>query len=59
MLIYLQHTQGNKQAEDDANREADAKIKEIQAAGGKGEAEVIENLLHAVFEVKPVPPSKK
>ncbi|KAI2618293.1 vacuolar ATPase [Hypomontagnella submonticulosa] len=53
-----EHTQGNKQAEDEANREADAKIKEIQAAGKKGQAQVVDELLKAVFEVKPVPPEK-
>ncbi|KAI1389305.1 vacuolar ATPase [Hypoxylon trugodes] len=53
-----EHTQGNKQAEDEANRDADAKIQEIQAAGKKNQAKVVEDLLKAVFEVKPVPPSK-
>ncbi|KAI5860833.1 vacuolar ATPase [Durotheca rogersii] len=53
-----EHTQGNKQAEDEANREAEIRIKEIQAAGKKGETTVVKNLLHAVFEVKPVPPSR-
>ncbi|KAI8964296.1 vacuolar ATPase [Daldinia sp. FL1419] len=53
-----EHTQGNKQAEDEANREADAKIKEIQAAGQKSQDKVVEDLLKAVFDVKPVPPEK-
>ncbi|KAI1802149.1 vacuolar ATPase [Daldinia bambusicola] len=53
-----EHTQGNKQAEDEANREADAKIKEIQAAGQKSQAKVVEDLLKAVFDVKPVPPER-
>ena len=53
-----QHTQGNKQAEDEANREAEAKIKEIQAAGQKSQAKVVEDLLKAVFDVKPVPPER-
>lgn len=57
-ILLPQHTQGNKQAEDEANREADAKIKEIQAAGKKGQAQVVDELLKAVFEVKPVPPEK-
>ncbi|KAI1336503.1 vacuolar ATPase [Xylariaceae sp. FL0016] len=52
-----QHTQGNKQAEDEANKEADAKIKEIQAAGKKSQSKVVDDLLKAVFEVKPVAPS--
>ncbi|KAI2602527.1 vacuolar ATPase [Hypoxylon sp. NC1633] len=53
-----EHTQGNKQAEDEANKEADTKIQEIQAAGKKSQGKVVEDLLKAVFEVKPVPPSK-
>ncbi|KAI1641756.1 vacuolar ATPase [Daldinia loculata] len=53
-----EHTQGNKQAEDEANREADAKIKEIQAAGQKSQDKVVEDLLKAVFDVKPVPPER-
>ncbi|KAI2468005.1 H+-ATPase G subunit-domain-containing protein [Annulohypoxylon bovei var. microspora] len=53
-----EHTQGNKEAEDEANKEADAKIKEIQAAGEKSQSKVVEDLLNAVFDVKPVPPEK-
>ncbi|OTB02765.1 hypothetical protein M426DRAFT_322363 [Hypoxylon sp. CI-4A] len=53
-----EHTQGNKQAEDEANKEADAKIEEIQAAGKKGQDKVVDDLLKAVFEIKPVPREK-
>ncbi|KAI0880704.1 vacuolar ATPase [Annulohypoxylon maeteangense] len=53
-----EHTQGNKQAEDEANKEADAKIQEIHAAGKKSQSKVVVDLLDAVFEVKPVPPEK-
>ncbi|KAI0470637.1 vacuolar ATPase [Xylariaceae sp. FL0804] len=52
-----QHSQGNKQAEDEANKEADAKIEEIKAAGSKGQDQVVDSLLKAVFDVKPVPPT--
>ncbi|RYO76104.1 hypothetical protein DL766_002452 [Monosporascus sp. MC13-8B] len=52
-----EHTQGNRQAEDEANREADAKIQEIQAAGKKSQRKVVDDLLKAVLDVKPVPPS--
>lgn len=51
-----QHTAGNKEAEEEANKEADAKIKEIQAAGKKNQDKVVKDLLSAVFDVKPVPP---
>ncbi|KAJ0294108.1 hypothetical protein COL26b_005154 [Colletotrichum chrysophilum] len=53
----LKHTQGNKQAEDEANKEAEGKIKEIKDAGKKSQDKVVADLLKAVFEVKPVPPS--
>ncbi|KAK4119555.1 V-type ATPase [Parathielavia appendiculata] len=52
-----QHTQGNKQAEEEADREADAKIKEIQEAGKKHQDKVINDLLSAVFDVHPTPVS--
>ncbi|KAJ4232158.1 hypothetical protein NW759_002547 [Fusarium solani] len=53
-----EHSKGNQQAEDEANKEADAQIKSIQEAGKKGQAQVVKNLLNAVFEVQPVAPSK-
>lgn len=56
-LLYSQHSQGNKQAEDEANKEAEAKMKEIKAAGQKGQDKVIKDLLKAVVDVKPVPPA--
>ncbi|KAL2022235.1 hypothetical protein VTK56DRAFT_5845 [Thermocarpiscus australiensis] len=52
-----QHTQGNKQAEEEANREADAKIREIKEAGKENQEKVINDLLSAVFNVKPMPVS--
>ncbi|PNY23189.1 V-type proton ATPase subunit G [Tolypocladium capitatum] len=52
-----EHSRGNKEAEDEASKEADSQIKIIGAAGKKGQAAVVKNLLSAVFEVKPVPPS--
>ncbi|KAJ9156198.1 hypothetical protein NKR23_g1185 [Pleurostoma richardsiae] len=53
-----EHTAGNKQAEEEANKEADVKIKEIKEAGKKSQESVIKDLLSAVIEVKAVPPSK-
>ncbi|KAK3998168.1 H+-ATPase G subunit-domain-containing protein [Cladorrhinum sp. PSN332] len=50
-----EHTQGNKAAEDEANKEADGKIVEIQEAGKKNQDKVIENLLNAVWNPQPVP----
>ncbi|TPX16779.1 uncharacterized protein E0L32_012383 [Thyridium curvatum] len=53
-----EHTQGNKAAEEEANKEAEAKIKEIRAAGQKNQDKVVQDLLKAVFEAKPEPPSE-
>ncbi|KAI7915721.1 hypothetical protein M0657_002231 [Pyricularia oryzae] len=51
------HTQGNKQAEEEANKEAETEIKEIKEAGKKHQDKVIKDLLKAVFEPHPVPPT--
>ncbi|KAJ4022144.1 hypothetical protein NW766_001177 [Fusarium irregulare] len=53
-----EHSKGNEQAEAEANKEADTQIKGIQEAGKKGQAQVIKNLLSAVFDVNPVAPTK-
>lgn len=53
------HTQGNKQAEDEANKEAEARIKEIEEAGKKNQDKVVQDLLKAVFEVRPVVPTQE
>lgn len=52
-----QHSEGNKEAEDEANKEAELKIKEIKAAGQKSQDKVVKDLLKAVFDVKPVAPT--
>lgn len=53
----IQHSKGNKQAEDEAGKDAESKIKEIKAAGQKSQDKVIKDLLAAVFEAKPVAPT--
>ncbi|KPM37744.1 hypothetical protein AK830_g8812 [Neonectria ditissima] len=53
-----EHSKGNKEAEAEANKEAEEQIKEIQAAGKKSQAQVVKNLLTAVFDVKPVAPTE-
>ncbi|RDA89340.1 hypothetical protein CP532_6261 [Ophiocordyceps camponoti-leonardi (nom. inval.)] len=52
-----EHSQGNKEAEDEAAKEAEKQIKVIKNAGQKSKDAVVKNLLNAVFDVKPVPPS--
>jgi V-type H+-transporting ATPase subunit G len=56
--LLLQHTSGNKKAEEDANKDAEKQIKEIQEAGKKGQDQVVKDLLKAVFDVKPVVPER-
>jgi V-type H+-transporting ATPase subunit G len=52
-----QHSAGNKAAEDEANRDAEAKIRQIKEAGKKSQDKVVKDLIAAVTDVKPVPPS--
>jgi V-type H+-transporting ATPase subunit G len=54
----LQHTRGNKKAEEDASRDAEAQIKSIKEAGKQGQDKVVADLLKAVFDVKPVVPKR-
>lgn len=54
-LTILQHSKGNKQAEDEASKDADKQIEVIKEAGKKGQAGVVQNLLKAVLEANPVP----
>jgi hypothetical protein len=55
-LTALQHSSGNKKAEEDANKEADVKVKEIKDIGEKSGSKVVDQLLKAVTDVKPEPP---
>ena len=54
--LVRQHTSGNRKAEEDANKEAKAKVKEIQEIGKKTGDKVVDQLLEAVMNVKPEPP---
>jgi len=53
-----EHTSGNKKAEEDAAKDAEAKLKEIRAAGEKSGDKIVEELLRIVTEVKPVVPDR-
>jgi len=57
-LIYPQHTSGNKKAEEDAAKDAENKVNEIKAAGKEKGDKVVEELLRAVMDVKPVRPDR-
>ncbi|KAJ6084519.1 V-type proton ATPase subunit G [Penicillium sp. IBT 16267x] len=53
-----EHSSGFKKAEEDASKEAEEKLKEIQAAGKTQGDKVVEDLIKATTYVKPVVPEK-
>lgn len=54
----LQQTSGNKKAEDDANKDAEAKVKEIEEAGKKSGSKVVDDLIKTVTTPHPEVPEK-
>lgn len=60
MLIYprQQHSSGFKKAEEDASKDAEAKLAEIKEAGDKQGDKVVEGLLYSLVNVKPEPSEK-
>ncbi|KAI9043539.1 uncharacterized protein KD926_003309 [Aspergillus affinis] len=52
-LSSNQHSSGYKKAEEDSNKEADVKLQEIKQAGNSKGSKVVDDLIHAVVEVKP------
>ncbi|KAF2494221.1 V-type ATPase [Lophium mytilinum] len=50
-----EHSSGNQKAEEDANKEAEAKVKEIKGIGSKTGSKVVDQLLAAVTDVNPKP----
>jgi V-type H+-transporting ATPase subunit G len=53
-----QHASGNKKAEEEANKDAEIKLKEITEAGKKSGSKVVEDLIKAVITVNPEVPDK-
>ncbi|EXJ66371.1 V-type ATPase, G subunit [Cladophialophora psammophila CBS 110553] len=53
-----EQSSGNKKAEDDANKDANAKVKEIEQAGKKAGAKVVEDLIKTVMSPYPEVPDK-
>ncbi|MCJ1248870.1 hypothetical protein MMC30_006091 [Trapelia coarctata] len=53
-----EHTSGNKKAEEDASKDADAKLAEIKKAGSEAGDKIVEDLLRIVMEVKPEVPDR-
>lgn len=59
ILTIIQHSSGNKKAEEDAMKETDVKVKEIEAIGKKSGSKVVDQLLAAVTNIKPEPPRSR
>jgi V-type H+-transporting ATPase subunit G len=55
-LTASQHSSGNKKAEDDAKKDTDGKVKEIDSIGNKSGSKVVEQLIEAASNAKPEPP---
>ncbi|EMD59771.1 hypothetical protein COCSADRAFT_40931 [Bipolaris sorokiniana ND90Pr] len=53
-----EHSSGNQKAEEDAKKDTDAKIKEIEEIGNKSGAKVVDQLIEAVISAHPEPPKK-
>ena len=57
-LTVMQHSSGNQKAEDDAKKETDVKVKEIEDIGDKSGGKVVDQLIAAVVSAKPEPPKR-
>lgn len=58
-LTTSQHSSGNQKAEEDAKKDTDAKVKEIEELGKKSGSKVVDQLIEAVVNAKPEPPRKE
>ena len=58
MTSRLQHSSGNKKAEEDAEKDTQAKLDEIKQIGDKSGPKVIDDLLKAVVDVRPQVPDR-
>lgn len=56
MADYTQQTSGNKKAEEDANKDAESQLKDIQEAGRKSGDKVVNDLIRVITDVKPEVP---
>ncbi|KAH9828991.1 V-type proton ATPase subunit G [Teratosphaeria destructans] len=53
-----EHTSGNRAAEEQAEKETKGQLEEIRAVGRKTGPKVVEDLVRAVLEVRPVVPDR-
>ncbi|KAF2450719.1 vacuolar ATPase-like protein [Karstenula rhodostoma CBS 690.94] len=51
-----EHSSGNQKAEDDAKKDTDGKVKEIDGIGKKSGSKVVEQLIEVASNAKPEPP---
>jgi V-type H+-transporting ATPase subunit G len=54
-----QHSSGNQKAEEDAKKDTDVKVKEIDDVGNKSGSKVVDQLITAVVSAHPEPPRKQ
>ena len=54
-----QHSSGNQKAEEDAKKDTDTKVKEIDDIGNKSGSKVVDQLIAAVVNAHPEPPQKQ
>ncbi len=54
----MQHSPGNKQAEEQAEKETEKKLNEIKQIGEKTGPKVVDDLLKAVLDVKLIVPDR-
>ena len=57
-LTTTQHSSGNKKAEDDAKKDTDSKVKDVEELGKKSGSKVVEQLINAVTNANSKPPRK-
>jgi V-type H+-transporting ATPase subunit G len=58
-LTTAQHSSGNQKAEEDAKKDTDVKVKEIDDIGNKLGSKVVDQLIEAVVNAHPEPPRKQ
>jgi V-type H+-transporting ATPase subunit G len=58
-LTIAKHSSGNQKAEEDAKKDTDVKVKEIDDIGNKSGSKVVDQLITAVTNAKPEPPRTK
>jgi V-type H+-transporting ATPase subunit G len=58
-LTTAQHSSGNQKAEDDAKKDTDNKVKEVEDLGNKSGSKVVEQLIAAVTNANAKPPRKE